>query len=166
MYLSFLFLFLFLLLFYSSFSSSFFFFHLFFMLFLFVLSSAFSLRSLSSSFSFFVLFRLLFHPRFFFAFAFSSLFPPLSLSFLIDSNFSTLSKDILACTLLVTIPIGILLIWQLFVVYANTTTVESMKKAWSTPFYKWPQVYWQDAKKGKWSNFAVLRGKQVGVFFL
>jgi len=75
-------------------------------------------------------------------------------------------KYIVSCTIILLIPLFCITAWQLFVVFTNTTTIESMKKAWSTPIYKWPVDCWYDFKKGNIRNFAVLRGRRFGALLL
>eukprot|EP00026_Physarum_polycephalum_P010432 Phypoly_transcript_10596.p1 GENE.Phypoly_transcript_10596~~Phypoly_transcript_10596.p1 ORF type:complete len:371 (+),score=71.20 Phypoly_transcript_10596:167-1279(+) len=75
-------------------------------------------------------------------------------------------KYIVACTIILLIPLFCITTWQLFVVFTNTTTIESMKKAWATPIYKWPVDTWHDFKKGNVRNFAVLRGRRFGALLL
>ena len=96
----------------------------------------------------------------------SPLSPLFSLLFPLFYYSVTIITDIVSCTIILLIPLFIITMWQLFVVYTNTTTIESMKKAWSTPIHLWPLQYWRDFKKGNSCNFSVFRGKRFGALLL
>ena len=91
---------------------------------------------------------------------------PSPLSPLSSTHSVTIITDIVSCTIILLIPLFVITMWQLFVVYTNTTTIESMKKAWSTPIHLWPLQYWRDFKKGNSCNFSVFRGKRFGALLL
>jgi len=75
-------------------------------------------------------------------------------------------KYIVVCTLLLLIPLGFLLFWQVFVVYTNVTTLEALKKMRITPIKKWIKLFWEIYKNGNIGNITKKLGGNTWLVFV